>query len=94
MTNVFEIKDVSGRIIHMTSERWKHILKHPEMQQRMQHIIDVLTKPQKIINVKTDVKFYYGYDKHRKSPAKYLRVIVKYLNCKGYIITSYFVENL
>jgi hypothetical protein len=39
----------------------------------------------------TNVRYYYKYYKNRKSKAKYLRVIVKYLNGEGFIITAYFV---
>ena len=40
-----------------------------------------------------NVKYYYKYFKERES-AKYLLVIVKYLNDHGFIITAYFVRNI
>ena len=92
MVKVFEIKDKSGRIIYLSHEQWLHIHKHPEMPSQLEKIKDTLEKPLKIIDVDNLVKYYYRYYKEVKSKAKYLRVIVKYLNGEGYIISAYFVE--
>lgn len=40
------------------------------------------------------INYYYKYFKNRKSPAKYLLVIVKYLNGEGFIVTAYFEKNI
>ncbi len=37
---------------------------------------------------------YHNYLKHRNHPDKYLRVIVKYLNGEGYVITAHFMRNI
>lgn len=37
---------------------------------------------------------YHSYQKDRKHPEKYLRIIVKYLNGDGFIVTAHFVRNL
>lgn len=70
--------------------------KHPEMQGLIDEIITVLQKPLKITEYSIDehLRYYYCYFKNRNSPAKYLRVIVKYLNGEGFVITSYFVETI
>ncbi|MBI4154537.1 hypothetical protein HY498_00420 [Candidatus Woesearchaeota archaeon] len=94
MTNLLEVIDKSKRIIFLTRERYKHILKHPEMQNKIQEIIDTLENPLKITDycLEKEIKYYYRYHKERKSKAKYMIVIVKYLNGKGFIITAYFTE--
>lgn len=92
---IFELKDKKERFIYLTKERFTHI------RQRHPNVIDqadiegAIRKPTKVIDdEKENITIYYGYFKHRKEPAKYLKVIVKYLNGEGYVITSYFVKNM
>ncbi len=91
MTFVFEIQDVTGRKIHLSTERWKHIQQHPEMTNKCEEIEETLISPDVITDFKYDeqVHFYYKYDKIRR---EYLFVSVKYLNGKGFIITSFYVD--
>ncbi len=94
MNVVFEIKDKSGRKIHLSKERWRHIRqRHPNVVD-IEEIEETLKNPLKIIGVKEDFVAYYKHFKHRKEPAKYLKVIVKYLNGEGYVISSYFVKDM
>ena len=94
---IFKIKDKTGRIIHLTKERWNHITQqHPEITINQEEIQNILIKPLVIKKAEFDdtINYYYKYYKHRKEPEKYLLVIVKYLNNHGYIITAYYVKNL
>ncbi|MBI3027663.1 hypothetical protein HYY70_06140 [Candidatus Woesearchaeota archaeon] len=96
MTWIFEVKDKSGRKIHLSDERWKHLnQEHPEVAPYLEDIKETLKNPVKITEYELDenVKYYYKYFKERES-AKYLLVIVKYLNEHGFIITAYFVRNI
>ena len=96
MDNIFEIKDKTGRVIYLSKERWKHILKHPKMNEQLEEIQKTLKNPLKLIDygLEKDIKYYYRYYKGRKSKARYLRVIVKYLNGKGYVVTAYFINKI
>ena len=96
MEKIFEITDKTKRVISLTKERYEHILKHLDMQNQIENIKITLENPLKITDypLEEDIKYYYKYHKERKSRAKYLRVIVKYLNGKGYIVTAYYVEHL
>ena len=95
--NIFEITDKTNRKIRLTKERWSHITSpvspHSYMANYIEEIKECLIKPEKIINsIYDDNKVnYYKYYKEKKS---YLRVIVKYLNGNGFVITSYFVRNI
>ena len=93
MPRIFETKDKSGRNIYLTDERWKHILKHPEMANQLEQIKDTLLHPDTITKVEhdPDVGFYYRYYKDRK---EYLFISVKYLNGEGYIITSFYTDKI
>ncbi|RJQ16893.1 hypothetical protein C4573_02425 [Candidatus Woesearchaeota archaeon] len=90
---VFAIKDKTGRVIHLSKERWSHIQKHPEMSGKLEHIKEALQKPQLIQGFSYDpaMKFYYNYDKSEK---KYLFISVKYLNGEGFVITSFFTDRI
>jgi hypothetical protein len=57
---------------------------------------ETLQKPQKIRISKYDqnVRWYYKYDKARKSSARYLLVSVKYLNGDGFIITAFYTRKI
>ncbi len=90
MDNVFEVIDKTGRKIYLSKERWKHItIEHSNVT--MWHIEETIVNYQKIITNK-DVNNYYAYFKDKKEKSKYLKVVVKYLNGNGFIITAYFVR--
>src|SRR3989344_4801929 len=94
---IFEVIDRSGRKIQLRKDAWKHIsIEHPELSNYLEHIQDTLKSPTKITDYSEDesIRYYYRYYKNGNSPAKYLLVIVKYLNGMGIVITSYFVRNI
>ena len=94
---IFEVKDKSGRKIHLSKERWNHInQEHPEVADYFEEIKETIINPNKIATYSydKDIRYYYKYFKNRQSPAKYLLLIVKYLNEHGFIITAYFVRNI
>ena len=45
MDIVFKVIDKSGRKIHLSKERWKHILKHPFMHDQIGNIQVALKNP-------------------------------------------------
>jgi hypothetical protein len=95
--NVFEVTDKTGRKILLTKKQWDHITTtHAEMSNYLDEIKITLENPLKIIehSIKEDLRFYYRYQKHRKHPEKYLKIIVKYLNGDGFVITAQFVRNI
>lgn len=95
MNNIFEIIDKTGRKIHLSKERWgEHIkLEHPNILDTRE-IEETLKNPEEIIRVEEDISHYYKYFKYRNSKSKYLKVIVKYLNEHGFVITAYFERNI
>lgn len=94
---LFEIEDYSKKKVHLSLERWKHINEdHPEIAQYLEEIQETLKNPLGVSSLSDDEKinYYYKYFKNRPSPAKYLLVIVKYLNGEGFIVTAYFVRTI
>ncbi len=92
---IFEVKDKSGRLICLSDERWKHVLKHPEMQDKfiIERVKDTLVRPDTITSEEYDLnkRLYYKYYKDQK---RYLLVSVKYLNGKGFIISSFYTDKI
>ena len=94
---IFEIEDLTGRKIHLSQEQWSHINSdHPEISAYVEEMKDILKNPALVTTLSYDeqVHYFYRYYKNRTSPAKYLLIVVKYLNGKGFIITSYFVRKI
>ena len=63
------------------------------MTNYLEEIEITLTKPDKITSTIHD-KNKTNYYKYYKEKKQYLRVIVRYLNGKGFVITAYFVSNI
>ncbi|MBI2109690.1 hypothetical protein HYT58_00765 [Candidatus Woesearchaeota archaeon] len=98
MSIIFEIIDRTKRKLYLSKKQLKPIVsKHPEMQGKLGYIEATLIAPHKICDysdIAKGVVYYYRYYKEISSKAKYLRVIVKYLNGEGFVITSYFVDKI
>ncbi len=84
MTNLFEVIDKSGRKIHLTKERWRHIQEeHPRIND-LEILKTALKIPQKITLSKyspKDVRYYYTFNKKLK---RYLFVAVRCLKSKAF----------
>ena len=92
--NLFETSDKTGRKIHLSNERWKHISKeHPEVTSYVEEFTDVLKNPIKITGTEVDEKVKYYYNQF-KVHGRYILIIVKYLNGIGFIITAYFTRKI
>jgi len=93
MPNIFEIIDKRGKKTRLTKERWSHIRRdHPDVEENeIRHTIE---KPLKFVDEGKNKFFYFQYFKHRKSPEKYLRVIIKYLNGEGFVVTAHTIKSM
>lgn len=95
MTDIFEIIDKTGRKVKLTKERWEHIrTEHPNIE-NYDEIMEDLQKPDNIINDKREeVDYFFKYFKHKKWKSKFLKVVVKYINGKGSVLSAFFVRNI
>lgn len=96
MAKIFETIDRKGRKVYLTNERYKHILKHPYTDNILQEIEEALKIPLTIAKYSSvdKIEYFYRHYKFKKQIAKYLRVIVKYLNGEGFIITAYWIDKI
>lgn len=93
MNNIFEVINKTGRKIRLTKTQFKHIIRHKGMENEIEKIKETLINPLKIIPHETGELYdYYNHYKNRKQKAKFLQVVVKYLNGNGFVIASYFVR--
>ncbi len=61
---IFEVEDKSGRVIHLSKERWLHInTEHPEVVSFSEELKETLRQPTKIIEYPYDksIRYYYKY---------------------------------
>ena len=96
MEVIFEVIDKTGRKIHFSKERWNHIAtKHPDMSNYLGEVEETTKMPQKIIPRDIGNLFdFYKHYKHKKGKLKFLKVVVKYLNGEGFILSAYFVTDI
>ena len=91
---IFEIEDKSGRLIHLSKERWNQHIRplHPDIRDS-EELMKALQNPDKIIESDRDevVRWYFLYDKQKR---KYLKISVKYLNGDGYVITAHYTRKI
>jgi hypothetical protein len=89
-------KDYENREIRLTSERWQHILMHPEMAEIESEIATTLLNPEVVRQSNTDksVHLYYCYKTQTIVGEKWLCVVVKMLENDAFIITAYLTDKL
>ena len=68
MTHVFECTDKTGRRIHLSHERWRHIQEHPGMADALPYLERLLQTPDVVSQFSRDsnVRFFYAYQKEKR----------------------------
>lgn len=96
METIFEVTDKTGKKIYLSNNQYKHLLKHPFMHNPIENIKDTLKNPTTIRYYEEDKKkiSFYKEFKNNKETERFLLVLVKYLNGKGFIITSFFTNKI
>lgn len=89
--------DVRDRVIRLTDERQEHLeTDHPEMNEEMDRVGEVLRAPERIVESRTDpsVELYYRFYEQTPVTKKYLCVVVKNSEADGFIITAYYTDTI
>jgi len=76
MSHIFEVTDKSGKKVHLSKERWKHVLKHPHMDNQIDSIQDTLKSPTTIRYFEGDdkIRYFYKEFKERDASERYLLI--------------------
>ncbi|MEK6952199.1 MAG: hypothetical protein AABX29_04225 [Nanoarchaeota archaeon] len=95
MDNIFEVVDKGGRKVYLSKERWRHIrLFHLDVESQ-EEIMETLRNPDNIIiDGRENVENFYKFFKHKSQKSKFLKVIVKFLNGEGFILSAHFARNI
>ena len=92
--DVFAVKDKTNRNIYLSKERWVHIQKHPECTLHfLERMKDTLVHPDTIQDFEFDPRVHFYYRRYADVRG-YLFISVKYLNGKGFIITSFYTDKI
>ena len=96
MKIIFRVKDLFGRKTILTLKQYLHIIRREEMKGQEGKIKQTLKDPDEIRRSVKDknVLLFYKYFLNTPVSEKYLVVVVKVLNRKGSIITSYFSDRI
>ncbi len=92
---IFEVTDKTKRKIRLTKKQWRHIKAYHPNVETPDEIHETLKKSDKItFDEREDVNNFYKYFKHKKQKSKYLKVIVKYLNGDGFVMSVHYARNI
>jgi hypothetical protein len=90
---LFEVQSALGYKICITRPYWFKILrdKHPAMRGKEQHVQRALTEPLEVRRSKSDPHVYLYYRQYGK---RFICVIARHQNSKGFVITTYISDNI
>jgi len=88
-TDVFT--DYRGRKVRLTPERRRHILEHPEMQEWVDKIPEVLARPERVVRSRFDPEseLFYVWEMQTQVGPKYLCVVVVIRPEDAFVLTAY-----
>ena len=88
--------DCFGFEVMLTVERQAHILQHPEMAGLEEAIPDTLVSPKEVRLSRSDqsIRLFYQYYENTPVDAKWLCVVVKYLEANALVVTAYLTDKL
>lgn len=97
MPDDFEIwQDHQGLSIRLTSERWAHILDHPELVGQRERLAETLGSPDLVTATVKDesVRAYHRLYDTTPVTRKYLIVVVKMLKGDSFIVTAFYSSRM
>ena len=95
MDSIFEVNDKIGRKVKLAKDCWTHIrTEHPNVES-LEEIMETLQKADKIIiDEREYAEYFFKHFKHKKWKSKFLKVVVKYINNRGSVLSAHFVRNV
>jgi hypothetical protein len=88
------LEDCFGHSIRLTVERLAHLLEHSEMREFESNLESVLRNPQMVRRSKSDeqVRLFYRFLPVTIVGAKWLCVVVKYVELDAFVVTAYLTD--
>jgi hypothetical protein len=93
---IFQITTKLDKLVTLDERRYEHILDHAEMKNQIERIKETLKEPEEIRESVYDKSVWLFYRFYPKTPVtkKYMLVVVKVLNSKGFIITAFYTDEI
>ncbi|MAG01956.1 hypothetical protein CMI42_01350 [Candidatus Pacearchaeota archaeon] len=92
---IFEVIDKINRKIHLSMERWSHIRQHHPNVEYSEEVRETLLHPDKIImDEREGVENCFKYFKHKNQKSRFLKVVVRFLNTNGFVLSAHFVRDI
>ncbi len=90
MTVIAEVVDPDGRRVALTAERWGHIIRadgHPELAHHQVHVLGCVRSPdRRLAGRRSGEEWFYAAG---RGPSRWLKVVVRYEQDCGAILTSF-----
>jgi len=89
----FEVVSICHKKIHTTSSYWQKIIKtkHPAIKGKEGEVKITLKHPDQVRVSKIDQNIFLYYKKFER---KYLCVVTRHQNNRGFIVTAYYTEKI
>jgi len=93
---IFQITTKLDKLVILDERRYEHILDHTEMKNQIERVKETLRSPEEIRESIYDKSIWLFYKFYPKTPVtkKYMLVVVKVLNSKGFIITAFYTDEI
>ncbi len=89
--------DYRGRIVRLTAERRQHLLtQHPEMTEELEKIGNVLARPERVVQSRSDpeAELFYMWQRQSRVGPKYLCVVVVAKADDAFVLTAYLTDTI
>lgn len=93
MPDNFEVlQDHQGVSVRLTSERWTHILDHPEMVGQQDRLAETLASPDIVMATVKDETVHTYHRQYETTPVtrKYMVVVVKMAPGDAFVVTAFY----
>jgi len=96
MDRSLEWVDKFGKKIKLNNKQYKHIKKHPHLNDPLEVLKLTIENPTTVRYNEKDSTVRYFYKEFKEMPAeeRYILVSVKYLNGEGFIITAFYTNKI
>jgi hypothetical protein len=87
---------ILGKVVSLSSDRWQHVLSHPELKNQRTRIKETLAAPDEIRASAQNPEIWLFYRLYPKTPVttKYMLVVVKVSNEEGFIVTAFYTDKV
>lgn len=85
-----QLTDYQDRTVHLTPERWRHILDHPELADMRTEIERAVREPELVIRSRSDTSavLFYRHQRGTIVGDKWLCAVIKCSKADAFVLTA------